>query len=154
MPTTAALPAVTVEECRSEAEIAALYQIMREARPNLDEKTYLERTRAAKECGYRMFRGIFERRVVAAMGLRVNADLFWGRHLYLDDLAVVAGLRGRRIGEAMMRFVETEARAQGCKHIRVTNGMKGHDAHRFYERIGYERRSFVFVRAVEPSSSA
>ena len=148
MPKTDVLPEITVEECRSDAEIRALYPIMREARPNLDEKTYMERTRAAKAHGYRMFRGIFEGRAVAAMGLRVNCDLFWGRHLYLDDLAVAADLRGCRIGEAMMRFAETEARAQGCTHVRVTNGIKGLDAHRFYERIGYEKRSFVFVRAV------
>jgi len=148
MPTTDTVPDITVEECLTDAEIAALYPIMREARPSLDEKTYLERTKAAQAFGYRMFRGILDGRVVAAMGLRVNSDLFWGRHLYLDDLAVAADLRGRRIGEAMMRFVEAEARAQGCKHIRLTNRISGDAAHRFYERIGYEKRSFVFVRAV------
>ncbi|MSO93770.1 MAG: GNAT family N-acetyltransferase [Rhodospirillales bacterium] len=148
MPKTDILPDIAVEECRTDAEIVALYPIMREARPSLDEKTYIERTTAARAFGYRMFRGIFQGRVAAAMGLRVNSDLFWGRHLYLDDLAVVADLRGRRIGEAMMRFAEAEARAQGCKHVRVTNGLKGLQAHRFYERIGYEKRSFVFVRAV------
>ncbi len=150
MPTTDTVPDIAVEECRTDTEIADLYPIIREARPTLDETAYRERAKEAQAHGYRMFRGLLEGRVVAAMGFRVNADLFWGRHLYLDDLAVVAELRGRRIGEAMMRFVEAEARRQGCKHVRLTNGMKGLAAHRFYERIGYEKRSFVFVRAVEP----
>ena len=148
MPKTESVPEIQVEECRSSAEIRALYPIMREARPALDEKAYLERTQAARKFGYRMFRGLYQGRIVAAIGLRLNADLFWGHHLYLDDLAVAADLRGMRIGEAMMRFAEAEARVQGCKYVRLTNGLKGLDAHRFYERIGYEKRSFVFVRPV------
>ncbi|QIB32300.1 GNAT family N-acetyltransferase [Ancylobacter pratisalsi] len=48
--------------------------------------------------------------------------------------------RGLGIGAAMMAFAVEEARRRGAASIQLTSNKKRTDAHRFYERIGFERR--------------
>lgn len=48
--------------------------------------------------------------------------------------------RGLGIGQAMMDFAIAEAKRRGAASIQLTSNKKRPDAHRFYERIGFERR--------------
>jgi GNAT superfamily N-acetyltransferase len=54
-----------------------------------------------------------------------------------EAVRVRADLRGRGVGEALMRHVEDRAKAAGCGLIQLTTDRKRLAAHRFYERIGY-----------------
>jgi GNAT superfamily N-acetyltransferase len=54
--------------------------------------------------------------------------------------------RGHGIGRALMRAAEQWAAEHGCVLMEVTSNMRRADAHRFYERLGYERTSFRFAR--------
>jgi len=47
-------------------------------------------------------------------------------------------MRGKGIGEAMMRFAVDAARAQGFSRVQLTSNKDRKDAHRFYERVGFE----------------
>lgn len=49
--------------------------------------------------------------------------------------------RGRGIGAALVRAAEEALAAQGCYMVEVTSHVSRTDAHRFYERLGYERTS-------------
>jgi len=55
----------------------------------------------------------------------------------VEAVRVRADLRGRGIGEALMRHVEQRAKAAGCGLIQLTTDRQRLDAHRFYERLGY-----------------
>ncbi|WP_231711043.1 GNAT family N-acetyltransferase [Xanthobacter dioxanivorans] len=55
----------------------------------------------------------------------------------LEAVQVDAGLRGRRIGEAMVRFAIGEARRAGAKSLALTSNKVRLDAHRFYRRLGF-----------------
>jgi GNAT superfamily N-acetyltransferase len=57
----------------------------------------------------------------------------------VESVVVDAALRGQGIGEAMMRFAVEEARRRGCGHVQLTSNAGRPDAHRFYERLGFER---------------
>ncbi|MGA0564919.1 GNAT family N-acetyltransferase [Ancylobacter sp. VNQ12] len=48
--------------------------------------------------------------------------------------------RGLGIGRAMMDFAIAEARRRGAASLQLTSNKKRLDAHRFYERAGFERR--------------
>lgn len=47
-------------------------------------------------------------------------------------------MRGQRIGETMIRFAIGEARRQGLTKVQLTSNKDRKDAHRFYERLGFE----------------
>ena len=57
----------------------------------------------------------------------------------LEAVRVDAGARGRGIGERMVRWAIEEARRRGCSRMQLTSNKSRKDAHRFYERLGFER---------------
>jgi ribosomal protein S18 acetylase RimI-like enzyme len=59
----------------------------------------------------------------------------------ISMMVVDEALRSRGIGEALVRAAEAALAAQGCYMIEVTSHVRRTEAHRFYERLGYERTS-------------
>lgn len=55
----------------------------------------------------------------------------------VEAVRVAHELRGRRIGEAMMRHVIALARERGCDRVQLTSNKARDDAHRFYRRLGF-----------------
>ena len=56
----------------------------------------------------------------------------------IEGVRVDADHRGQRIGEAMMQAAIDRARADGCALVQLTTDRRRGDAHRFYERLGFE----------------
>lgn len=54
--------------------------------------------------------------------------------------------RSRGIGAALVRAAEEALAAQGCYMVEVTSHLRRTEAHRFYERLGYERNSVKLAR--------
>lgn len=48
--------------------------------------------------------------------------------------------RGRGVGSAMMAFAIAEARRRGAGSLQLASNKQRLDAHRFYERAGFEKR--------------
>jgi len=57
----------------------------------------------------------------------------------LEDVRVAKHCRSRGIGEQMVQWAVTEARARGCKLIELLTHNTRVDAQRFYERLGFAR---------------
>ena len=55
----------------------------------------------------------------------------------IEAVRVRADLRGRGIGEAMVREAVDEARRRGCALVQLTTDKQRTDAHRFYARLGF-----------------
>jgi GNAT superfamily N-acetyltransferase len=56
--------------------------------------------------------------------------------LFMKELYVVAGHRGKGVGRAMMRWLAEYALAQRCSRFDWTVDAGNVDAHRFYEDLG------------------
>jgi predicted N-acetyltransferase YhbS len=70
----------------------------------------------------------------------------------ISMMVVDAAVRGRGIGAELVRAAERELVAAGCRLVEVTSNLARADAHRFYERLGYERTSLRLARDVAESS--
>ena len=57
----------------------------------------------------------------------------------LEAVRVEEGGRGQGLGEAMVRWAVEESRRRGCAVVQLTTDKSRTDAHRFYERLGFER---------------
>jgi len=55
----------------------------------------------------------------------------------IENVVVHPELRGRGIGEKMMRWAIDEARRRGCFRIQLTTNKIRKRAHAFYERLGF-----------------
>ena len=50
------------------------------------------------------------------------------------------------IGEALVKWMEAEARAQGCKLLMLDAYVENFKAHRFYYRQGFHARGFHYLK--------
>ncbi len=55
----------------------------------------------------------------------------------VEAVRVAQDLRGRGVGEAMMRHVIALARERGCDRVQLTTNKARDDAQRFYRRLGF-----------------
>jgi ribosomal protein S18 acetylase RimI-like enzyme len=63
----------------------------------------------------------------------------------ISMMVVDEALRGRGIGKALARAAERMLAERGCGLVEVTSNRARAEAHRFYEKLGYERTSYRFA---------
>ena len=77
--------------------------------------------------------GTFELMIARSLPYRASTSCI------LEAVQVRPDMRGKRIGEAMVRWAMGEARRRGAQKLKLTSNLKRADAHRFYERLGFTR---------------
>ncbi|HYV07283.1 MAG TPA: GNAT family N-acetyltransferase [Blastocatellia bacterium] len=68
----------------------------------------------------------------------------------ITALIVDPSSRGRGIGRALVAAAEEALTRSGCGLLEITSNQRLTDAHRFYERLGYEQTSTRFAKALMP----
>jgi GNAT superfamily N-acetyltransferase len=58
--------------------------------------------------------------------------------LQIEAVRVASSQRNRGVGAAMMRWALEDARVSGVPLVQLTSDAARVDAHRFYERLGFE----------------
>lgn len=91
--------------------------------------------------------------VVATMQLTVIPGLArrGAARLQIEAVRVASTQRNRGIGAAMMRWAIEDARASGVPLVQLTSDAARVDAHRFYERLGFEASHVGFKYRVAAS---
>lgn len=56
----------------------------------------------------------------------------------IEAVRIVSDRRGDKLGEAMFAWAIDECRARGCSLVQLTTDKARPDAHRFYDRLGFE----------------
>ncbi len=58
----------------------------------------------------------------------------------VQALVIEASQRSKGVGEALMQVAEAWAREKGCTSVALYSRVDRDRAHRFYERLGYEKK--------------
>jgi predicted N-acetyltransferase YhbS len=64
----------------------------------------------------------------------------------ISMMVVEEAQRGQGIGAALVRAAEAALAEQGCYMVEVTSHVRRTEAHRFYEKLGYEKTSVRLAR--------
>lgn len=92
-----------------------------------------------KKLGGRFWVAVDDRdRAVACAGIGPGSD---DATSLLHKLYVARRARRRGLGERLVRLVESEALQRGSQIVELWSDTRFDDAHRLYERLGYERVS-------------
>ncbi|SDR69137.1 GNAT family N-acetyltransferase [Actinopolymorpha singaporensis] len=83
--------------------------------------------------------GVLDGEVVATCQVNFLRHLMYHGGLVgqVESVRTAAGLRGRGLGTALMRWVLAECRRRGAVRLQLTSNAARVDAHRFYERLGF-----------------
>ena len=145
-----------VVELRGRDELRRAWPVMRELRGHLSEERWLELMSVLEPAGYRLLALEDDAGSIQALaGIRVSTNLYYGRHVWVDELVTASGARSRGHGRTLLQHVEELAAADGCEVVGLSSGLRRVDAHRFYEEhMGYDRASYVFTKQVGPVRDA
>ena len=128
-----------------DAGLARTWPVMSQLRPHLNEAGYLAMVaRMRLSDGFRVFAAVRDGVVVGVAGVRPMELLYCGHILQIDDLVVSETERSTGVGKALLDHVKAEARALGRTEVHLDSGMLRQDAHRFYDREGFERLGYHF----------
>ena len=72
-----------------------------------------------------------------------------GSSLTVEAVQTRADMRGRGIGEAMMRFAVERGREAGVRLVQLSSNAARTDAHRFYKRLGFVQSHVAFKMKLE-----
>ena len=93
----------------------------------------------AEDPRVRLYAAELDGRVVGTFQLMFVTSLpgRGAKRALIEAVQVDESLRGRRIGEAMVRFAIEKAAAEGAATLALTSSKLRTDAHRFYRRLGF-----------------
>jgi ribosomal protein S18 acetylase RimI-like enzyme len=67
-----------------------------------------------------------------------------GRIGYIYAMVVDEALRGKGVGTKLINESLERAKAQGLKRMELDSGFPRERAHKFYEKLGFEKRAYLF----------
>lgn len=68
-----------------------------------------------------------------------------GEFLCIYGLVVDEAYRNQHIGQLLLEAAEEWSYGQGCQSVRIRSNVIREDAHRFYERLGYQNTKSQYI---------
>lgn len=97
---------------------------------------------------YRMA-GVFqEENCIGLSGYWISTKLYCGRYLEMDNVVIDKNYRSKGIGKLLCDYLEQKAVASGCRMIMLDAYLENEAAHRFYEREGFTKRGYHFLKTI------
>jgi len=129
-------------------ELDVAWEVLSQLRVELSYDEFEDLIYEMRHKDYKMF-GLFEgEELVTYAGAFIQTNLYHKRHLFVDDLVTYDSVRSRGYGEAMLDYLSNYAKMAGCERIVLTSGLVREKAHEFYEKKGFSKKSFTFVKEI------
>jgi glucosamine-phosphate N-acetyltransferase len=88
-------------------------------------------------------------KIIGFASLTIRNNLWQQGFLgHVDELVVDEHYRGRGFGTQLLEHIISLAMHKGCRRIELDTAFHRKDAHRFYEKHGFENRGYVFSKSL------
>ena len=81
-------------------------------------------------------------------GIWVSTKVYSGKYLEMDNVVVDKDYRSKGIGTLLTNYITQLALNEGCKTMMLDAYLENEKAHTFYERAGFIRRGYHFVKTI------
>lgn len=130
-------------------ELDVVYEVLSQLRVTLSFKEFDDLVYDMREMNYKMI-GLFERdKLITYAGVAVQTNFYHKRHLYIFDLVTDEEYRSKNYGYEMLDYLEVYAKTAMCENIVLSSGLQRESTHKFYEKNGFSKKSFLFVKEVQ-----
>jgi GNAT superfamily N-acetyltransferase len=128
-------------------KLLPLIQVLNE---KVDEETFQERLKLILETNNYECVGIFDEQqnLIACSGLWKLVKFYIGKHLEVDNVAVLPEYRNYGLGSHLMAWVEDYAKQEGCVSVELNAYLGNEKAHKFYFKENYKILGFHFQKKV------
>lgn len=75
-------------------------------------------------------------------------DSLWqeSKMAHIGEIIVDESFRGQRIGTKLLKKSFVIAKNKGCKKVELDSAFHREKAHKFYEKLGFENRAYLFSK--------
>lgn len=123
----------TIALAQTDDEILRCFPVMLQLRPHLVKAEFVTRVRRQMETAQFQLAYVDDGgQVVSVAGFRITECLYYGRFLYVDDLATDEACRSKGYGGQLLDWLTQHARDNGCAALALDSGVQRFAAHRFY----------------------
>jgi ribosomal protein S18 acetylase RimI-like enzyme len=129
-------------------ELYTAYDVLKQLRKELSYQEFEDLIYDMRHMEYKMFGIIEADELITYAGVAVQTNLYHKRHLYVFDLVTDEKLRAKGYGNMMLDFLQDYAKTCMCENIVLSSGFKREKAHKFYEKQGFEKKSFIFLKHI------
>jgi len=136
---------VKILELESSEQIKNCFPVMSQLRPHIKKENFLETVKDQMLLGYQLAAVFENSQCVAIAGYRYQANMAWGKFLYVDDFVTDKNYRSKGAGKLLLNWLEDQAKSKSCNQLHLDSGVQRFDAHKFYVREGMEIRSHHFA---------
>ncbi len=128
------------------AEMLPLCPLIQQLNASVTEEYYAHILDEMLLYGYRMVAVYEDEECLGLSGIWVASKIYSGKYLEMDNVVVAAAHRSRGIGKLLTDFITDLARQEGCVTMMLDAYKENEKAHIFYEREGFVRRGYHFLK--------
>lgn len=129
-------------------ELFSAYEVVSQLRTELSYDEFEDLIYDMRKMEYKMFGVMDGEKLITYAGVAVLTNLYHKRHLFIFDLVTDEKYRGKKYASMMLEYLNDYAKMGMCENVVLSSGFARVDSHRFYERNGFAKRSFVFLKSV------
>ncbi|MED3396749.1 GNAT family N-acetyltransferase [Bacillus wiedmannii] len=138
---------MNIREVVTEADLHAVFPVLQQLRTKLSKEEVSSLFQKMKEENYKLFSLRNEGdEVVSLAGVAICTNFYNEKHVFVYDLVTAEAHRSKGYGNVLLSYIENWGKENECESITLTSAFPRLDAHRFYEREGYDKVSFSFYK--------
>ncbi|MCE2821638.1 MAG: GNAT family N-acetyltransferase [Saprospiraceae bacterium] len=138
----------TCKVIETKEEMMAMTSLLRQLNTSLTDEYIDECLDDMIAHGYRMAVVHDGDQCVGLSGIWVTTKFYSGKYLEMDNVVVDEAFRSKGIGSVLSEFVTELARREGCVTLMLDAWLTNEKAHEFYERQGFVKRGFHFLKSL------
>lgn len=129
-------------------ELQMAYDVLCELHTTLTYDEFEDLIYEMRSMEYKIFGIMEEEELITYAGVAIQTNLYDKRHLFIYDLVTSKKYRKKGYTNMMLEYLNDYAKMGMCENIVLSSGFQREDAHKFYEKSGFIKKSFVFSRSV------
>ncbi|EMY5507904.1 GNAT family N-acetyltransferase [Bacillus wiedmannii] len=130
----------------TEEDLHDVLPVLQQLRTKLSREEASSLFQKMKEENYKLLSLRDEEEVVSLAGVAICTNFYNEKHVFVYDLVTAEAHRSKGYGKVLLSYVEKWGKEKGCSSIVLTSAFPRMDAHRFYEREGYDKVSYSFYK--------
>ena len=140
---------ISISDC-SKSDFEGIFPLLQQLWPakSLDPETLRALFSGAIDSNSRVLLcARLDGRVVGFGSITLKTHLWHGGLIaWVDELVVDTECRKRGIGQRLLERLASLARERGCRAMELDSAFHRVEAHAFYEKLGFEKRAFLFAK--------
>ena len=129
-------------------ELYTVYDVLSQLRVNLSYKEFEDLIYDMRYMEYKMIGIMDGDELITYAGVAVQTNLYHKRHLYVFDLVTDKKYQAKGYGNMMLNYLVDYAKMGMCENIVLSSGFARESTHLFYEKNGFVKKSFLFLKAL------